>query len=103
MSNYYDSRNAELQLQQAGLLVQAADCAVSFTGISNNSKETQEGDLFICKGFGFKPEYLQIAINRGAVCYVAEFTWSAAARTELPADHQGDRYNRHRHHLLYFL
>ena len=72
MSKFYESKNAEQLLQQAGLLVQGADRAVSFTGISNNSKETQEGDLFICKGFGFKPEYLQIAINRGAVCYVAE-------------------------------
>lgn len=72
MNYTHDSRAAEARLQQEGLLVQAAACAVSFNGISNNSKETQEGDMFICKGFGFKPEYLQIAINRGAVCYVAE-------------------------------
>ena len=30
------------------------------------------GDLFICKGYGFKPEYLLKAREAGAVCYMAE-------------------------------
>lgn len=72
MNYTYDSRAAEQVLQQAGLLVKAAESAVTFCGLSNNSKETKAGDLFICKGFGFKPEYLQLAIYGGAVCYVAE-------------------------------
>lgn len=72
MNYTYESRAAEQVLQQAGLLIKAADSAVTFSGLSNNSKETKEGDLFICKGFGFKPEYLQLAIYSGAVCYVAE-------------------------------
>ena len=72
MSKTYDSRLAEAQLQQAGLLVEAADSAVSFSGISNNSKNAKAGDLFICKGAGFKSAYLQMAKELGAVCYVAE-------------------------------
>ena len=81
MSKIYDSRDAETLLQQHGLLVCAATVPVSFTGISNNSKETQQGDLFICKGFGFKPEYLKMAADRGAVCYLSE---QAFAEVPLP-------------------
>ena len=81
MSKIYDSRDAEALLQQHGLLVCAATGPVSFTGISNNSKETQQGDLFICKGFGFKPEYLKMAADRGAVCYLSE---QAFAEVPLP-------------------
>lgn len=72
MTKFYESRDAEALLQQAGLLVQGAKTALRFTGISNNSKETQAGDLFICKGFGFKPEYLKMAAENGAVCYLGE-------------------------------
>ncbi|MBP3493444.1 MAG: UDP-N-acetylmuramyl-tripeptide synthetase [Oscillospiraceae bacterium] len=72
LSNRYGTKEAERLLKKEGLLVESSGENVYFTGLSNNSKETKEGDLFICKGFGFKPEYLQLAINRGAVCYVAE-------------------------------
>ncbi len=72
LSNRFGSKEAERLLKKEGLLVESSGANVYFTGISNNSKETKEGDLFICKGFGFKPEYLLLAINRGAVCYVAE-------------------------------
>ena len=72
MSKIYDSRDAEVLLQQHGLLVRPAAGSVSFTGISNNSKETQQGDLFICKGFRFKPEYLLMAADNGAVCYLSQ-------------------------------
>lgn len=72
MSKIYESRDAEHLLQRSGLLICPAAVPVSFTGVSNNSKETQKGDLFICKGFGFKPEYLQMAAERGAVCYLGE-------------------------------
>lgn len=72
MSKIYDSRDAETLLQQHGLLVCAATVPVSFTGISNNSKETQQGDLFICKGFRFRPEYLLMAAENGATCYLSQ-------------------------------
>lgn len=72
MNQIHESKAAELELARYGLLVQGADSNVSFTGLSNNSRQTQSGDLFICKGFGFKPEYLHMAAQRGAVAYMAE-------------------------------
>ena len=41
-------------------------------GVSNDSRHVSPGDLFICKGYGFKPEYLLKAQESGAVCYMAE-------------------------------
>lgn len=72
MNYSHESRDAEQLLHEAGLLTQAAHCSVTFTGISNNSQQTNAGDLFICKGYGFKPAYLQMAADRGAVCYLAQ-------------------------------
>ncbi len=40
--------------------------------ISYNSQDIKEGTLFICKGAHFKDEYLNDAIAKGAVCYIAE-------------------------------
>jgi UDP-N-acetylmuramyl-tripeptide synthetase len=40
--------------------------------ITYDSKAVKEGCLFACKGAAFKKEYLEDAINRGAVCYVSE-------------------------------
>ncbi|NLD19489.1 MAG: UDP-N-acetylmuramoyl-L-alanyl-D-glutamate--2,6-diaminopimelate ligase [Clostridiales bacterium] len=40
--------------------------------LTYDSKEAEEGTLFICKGAAFKAEYLQEAVSRGAYCYVAE-------------------------------
>ena len=76
-----DTRAAETMLRSAGLLLQEADRAAVFTGISNNSQTTQPGDLFICKGYGFKPQYLAMAEERGAVAYVAQ---DAIAGVSLP-------------------
>ena len=41
-------------------------------GLTYNSKEAGPGTLFVCKGATFKAEYLQEAIDRGAVAYVCE-------------------------------
>ncbi len=76
MNTLKESRTLEAYLHQQGLLVSPAQTGVTFSGLSNNSKETRDGDLFICKGYGFKPEYLRMAAERGAVCYMSE--------TELP-------------------
>lgn len=60
-----------------GLLVdKAGNMETSFTGICNNSKEINQGELFICKGLGFKKEYLEGAIKDGATCYVAEMDYN---------------------------
>lgn len=40
--------------------------------VSCNSKEVEEGTLFIVKGAHFRPQYLQDAAEAGAFCYVAE-------------------------------
>ena len=40
--------------------------------ISYNSMDVKEGTLFICKGMNFKEEYLEDAIEKGAVCYMSE-------------------------------
>ena len=72
MNTRKNSRALEDYLKKFGLLLHPAAEEVVFTGISNNSKEAAAGDLFICKGYGFKPEYLQMAEEHGAVCYMAE-------------------------------
>ena len=72
MNYTHDTRAAETMLREAGLLTAEAAQAVPFTGLSNNSQTTQTGDLFICKGYGFKPQYLQMAADKGAVAYVAQ-------------------------------
>lgn len=40
--------------------------------ISYNSQDIKPSTLFICKGAHFKDEYLADAVEKGAVCYVAE-------------------------------
>ena len=41
-------------------------------GVTYNSKEAAEGSLFVVKGAHFKEQYLNDAIEKGAVCYVRE-------------------------------
>jgi UDP-N-acetylmuramoyl-L-alanyl-D-glutamate--2,6-diaminopimelate ligase len=61
-------------LKQDDLLVsaQVADSDETVTNISYNSREKQDNGIFFCKGNNFKAEYLQQAIQQGAVFYVAE-------------------------------
>ena len=40
--------------------------------LTYDSKQVVEGTLFICKGAAFKAEYLDEAIKKGAIAYVAE-------------------------------
>ncbi len=40
--------------------------------VTYDSREVKEGSLFICKGFGFKPEYLTAAVANGAVAYITQ-------------------------------
>ncbi len=72
------SRLIEL-LRQAGLYVAANGCDLLTVGaITADSRQAQEGTLFVCKGFGFKPEYLQSAIQKKAVCYLSEAVYGEA-------------------------
>lgn len=52
------------------------------TGITYNSKEVEEGFLFICKGVHFKEDYLAEAVRRGAIAYVSEKEYAAGAGIE---------------------
>ena len=65
-------RALEVLLRQHGLLAAPAGRDAAVTGICNDSRQARPGDLFICKGYGFKPEYLEMARSRGAVCALAE-------------------------------
>ena len=40
--------------------------------VTYNSKEAAEGTLFVVKGAHFREQYLNDAIEKGAVCYVRE-------------------------------
>lgn len=40
--------------------------------LTYNSREVREGTLFICKGEKFRKEYLEEAIQKGAVAYISE-------------------------------
>ena len=46
--------------------------ACEVKGITYNSQEAKEGSLFVVKGAHFKEQYLNDAIEKGAVCYVRE-------------------------------
>ncbi len=48
------------------------DSDISVEYVSFSSKDIKANTLFICKGFAFKEEYLQDAIDKGAVAYVSE-------------------------------
>ena len=62
----------EAVLRADGLLLQGIGRNVDILGISNDSRTVKPGDLFVCKGYGFKPEYLAKAREAGAVCYLAQ-------------------------------
>lgn len=60
-------------LQAEGLLVDAnipADHEVS--GVTFDSRSSEPGTMFVCKGAHFKSDYLEDAIMRGASSYVSE-------------------------------
>lgn len=40
--------------------------------LTYDSKEVEEGGIFVCKGAHFSKSYLLEAINRGAICYISE-------------------------------
>ncbi|MFV4948379.1 UDP-N-acetylmuramoyl-L-alanyl-D-glutamate--2,6-diaminopimelate ligase, partial [Lactobacillus delbrueckii subsp. allosunkii] len=40
--------------------------------VSYDSRDVQNNSLFFCKGAGFRPTYLTMAKENGAIAYVAE-------------------------------
>ena len=61
-------------LEQANLLAApipaALDLDTPITLVSYDSRNVIPGTLFICKGAHFKPEFLAMARDKGAVAYV---------------------------------
>ncbi len=50
----------------------SADFDIEIKDVSYNSKKARQGTLFICKGAGFRQEYLMDAIEKGAAAFVCE-------------------------------
>lgn len=72
---HYHLKRYVNELKELGLLseenLQGSE-ETTVTGLEFNSKEVEPGTLFICKGANFKKDYLEEAIDRGAIGYVAE-------------------------------
>ncbi len=81
MKHFYLREYEEL-LKNAGRLVSAnlfGKEEISVSYLTYNSKAVVPGTLFICKGAAFKEEYLLDAVQSGAVGYVSEKAYPAAA------------------------
>lgn len=75
-------------LRAAGVLVSAPagteDISIEFA--IDNSQLVRANTLFVCKGAGFKREYLEGAIEQGAVAYVSETDYAAKIPCILVSD-----------------
>ena len=72
ISEYAQALSSENLLEA---LITEADFSIK--GITYNSKDVEEGFLFVCKGAHFKEEYLYEALQRGAVAYISEKRYHA--------------------------
>lgn len=55
--------------------------ATTITGVACDSRAVRPGNLFVCKGVAFRPEFLAAAVRAGAVAYLCE-----ASRSQELAD-----------------
>ena len=62
-------------LKEQNLLKDYTEIDLNINNISYNSNEIKENTLFVCKGFSFKEEYLNDAINNKAICYMSEIDY----------------------------
>lgn len=69
---YYTKKLKQLNLIESTSFFDKDEKDKIVTGITYNSKNVTEGNLFICKGSSFKVEYLEEAIRNGATAYVSE-------------------------------
>ena len=61
------------RLEKDGYLVREREYDdVPVLGLTYDSRQVSAGTLFVCKGAHFRTEYLQSALNLGAVAYVSE-------------------------------
>lgn len=56
--------------------VSGAALGLQIENVVTDSRYVVQGSLFVCKGNGFKPEYLGEAIKKGAVSYISEEIYS---------------------------
>lgn len=45
---------------------------IFISGVTYNSKEVKQNNLFVCKGANFKKEYLEEALEKGALAYISD-------------------------------
>ncbi len=66
-------------LSDEGLLAEASEGAgeLSPSSLSANSKEVLPGALFLCKGYTFRREYLDMAVEKGACLFLSEERFEA--------------------------
>ncbi len=72
---YFSLQRYKELLQEHGFLIDADlfDMAhETVRGLCYNSRDVEEGTLFVCKGRAFKEEYLREAKELGALAYVSE-------------------------------
>ena len=50
---------------------------LNFTSLCYDSRQAKKDTLFFCKGAAFEQRYLEMAINQGATCYIAERPYEA--------------------------
>ncbi len=69
-------------LEKQGLLAAPIspemDLSAPVALVSYDSREVVPGTLFICKGAHFKPEFLDMARDKGAIAYVSEVSYPQA-------------------------
>lgn len=70
-------------LDRSGLLAAPIPREIDQTApvalVSYDSREVVPGTLFLCKGAHFKPEFLEMAQERGALAYVSQVPYPSLA------------------------
>lgn len=63
-------------LKENNILVESNFKNNKILGLTYDSRKVEKDFLFFCKGVKFKEDYLNIAINNGANCYISENKYS---------------------------
>ena len=65
-------------LKKEGLILTYSIASVAqnpIEGLSFDNRTIQQGEVFVCKGAAFRAEYLDLAIQSGALLYLSETVW----------------------------
>ncbi len=63
-------------LEKENLLISYDNCDKDIKFLSYDSRNIESNTMFFCKGFDFKEEYLDSAIDKGIICYVSETNYN---------------------------